>query len=114
MITTITKIRILIKIENLKISKTTNFKIIKINNNNLIKSINLNKNFLRERLLNVFKNLITSKFFCLKLNVIIIIKKHYVNNSFKKQIVNAIINEIFDLKNEKVSQTFHKKTKKNK
>ena len=74
-ITTITKIRILIKIENLKISKTTNFKTIKINNNYLIKSINLSKNRSRKRLLNVFENLTIIKLFCSKSNAIIIIKK---------------------------------------
>ena len=70
-----TKIRILIKIENLRIQKTTNFKTIKIRSSNLIKSINLSKDFLRERLLNAFESLTTSKFLCSKLNVIIVIKK---------------------------------------
>ena len=93
-----TKIRILIKIENLKNSKTTSFKTIKINNSNLIKLINLNKNRSRERLLNVFENLTTTKLFCSKLNVIIVTKKHYNINCFEKQIVNAIINEVFDSK----------------
>ena len=73
-----TKIRILIKVENLKISKTTSFKTIKISNNNLIKSINLNRNFLRERLLNVFESLTTIKLFCSKANATIVIKKSII------------------------------------
>ena len=41
-------------------------------------------------------------------------KKHHVNNCFEKQTVNTMIDEIFDSKNEKISQTSHKRNKKNK
>ena len=39
-------------------------------------------------------------------------KKHIKFNCFELKIVNVIINEIFDSKNSKVSQTFHKQNKK--
>ena len=41
-------------------------------------------------------------------------KKYIKFNCFELKIVNAIINEIFNLKNLKISQTFHKRNKKNK
>ena len=40
-------------------------------------------------------------------------KKHIKFNCFKLKIVNMIINKIFNLKNSKISQTFHKRNKKN-
>ena len=78
-----TTIQISIKIEtikNLKISKTINFnKTIKISNSNFVKSINLNKSYSRERLTNVFENLITTNFFS-KLNVTIATRKNILNS----------------------------------
>ena len=41
-------------------------------------------------------------------------KKHIKFNCFELKIVSAMRNEVFDSKNSKVSQTFHKRNKKNK